>query len=423
VLTYLIILFVLLLLSAFFSSSETAFLSIQRVRLAHMVSEHVPGAERVQRLLDRPRSLLSAILLGNNLVNTATAAVGTALAAELVAGGGAAVLLATGAVTVLLVIFGEVVPKSVALSHSFAMSRLYSWPMLMWIRLTRPIAWGLDHLGHATARLAGGETDTDASLTPAELRTAIRVGAESGSLEETASSHLLGALTLQHRQVQEIMVPRVDIVAVPVETPLRDAARILARSGFLRLPVYEGSPDEVLGFLHVSDLNAIQLDGIEGRTIREVMRPVRYESEHASIARVLELMQEHASYLVMLVDEFGSTSGLVTLEDILEEVVGDLRSESGFEEVDVPLPPEARNVVEGNTLLVDLSNDLGVDFTEIDANTVAGLVLAKLKRFPEIGEAVEHEGFLFTVLAGDERRITSVAVERVHDDDAEDEDD
>jgi putative hemolysin len=412
VLTSLVIVCGLLLLSAFFSSSETAFLSIQRTRLAHMVDEGVAGAARVQQLLDRPRTLLSAILVGNNLANTAATAVGTALALNLMRGDGQAVVVATVVITVLLVVFGEVVPKGIALGHSFGVSRLHALPLTTWVRIVRPVTWLLDHLSRLILRALGGADEADATLTAAELRTAIRLGAEAGRLEEIASSHLLRVLRLHQRQVQEIMVPRVDMVAVPLVTPLRDAARSLARSGFLRLPVYDGSPDEVVGYLRVSDLNALQLDGLDGHTIADVLRPVRYESEHASIAHVLALMQEHATYLLMLVDEFGATAGLVTLEDIVEEVIGDLRSESGYEAADWAAHPEARQVIDGGMLLADLSRMLGVDFAIAGANTVAGLLLARLQRFPAIGETIDLQGFRFTILEADPRRIIRVSVER-----------
>ncbi|MEX2446230.1 MAG: hemolysin family protein [Dehalococcoidia bacterium] len=419
--TFAVLLVVLLVLSAFFSSSETAFLSIQRVRLAHMVAERVPGAARVSGLLERPTRLLSAILLGNNLVNTAAAAVGTALAARIVGGGeGIAIVIATVGVTVLLLVFGEVGPKTIALNHSFTLTRFYAIPMGLWVRVTRPLTWTLDLLTRVMLSLVGRPSDNGASLNAAELTTAIRLGASSGTLGGDASLHLLGALTLQRRQVQEIMVSRVDMVAIDADASLRAAAEALAEAGFLRLPVYQGSPDEVIGFLHVSDLNALQLGGFEGHTIREAMRPAQFESEHASIARVLEMMREQAAYLVMLVDEFGVTSGLVTLEDIMEEVVGELRSESGYEEEVTPFDSTQPLLVDGGTLLVDLSHSLDADLTEIDANTVAGLLLAQFKRFPEIGESMVYEGHRFTVMDADERRITKVGIELVGDDDPSD---
>ena len=410
---YLVVLMVLIFMSAFFSSSETAFLSLQRVRLAHLVREGVPGARRVSRTLERPHSLLSAILLGNNLVNTAAAAVGTVLATQLLPGAqGAAVLIATLAVTLLLVLFGEVLPKSVALSHPFTVSRMWALPMAGWTRLTRPVVWALDLMTQAVLRLVGGGDNVQSGvLGIAELRTAIRIGAEAGALAQIESSRLLGALTLEQRQVQEIMTSRVDIVAVDVHEPLRDVARELARVGFLRLPVYDGNPDNVIGYVHVSDVNAAQLDGPSDHAVREAMRSVTFESEHSSIAHVLQLMQQHGSYLVMLVDEFGTTSGLVTLEDIAEEVLGNLRSESGGEPHEALTPPGGRVEVEGSRLLVDLSYELGAEFTDVEANTVAGLVLSYTHRFPAAGESVEHAGYRFTVLAVDERRITRLAVE------------
>lgn len=411
-LTYVVLLLILLGLSAFFSSSETAFLTLQRVRLANLVEEKVPGAYRVARLIEEPRRLLSAILLGNNLVNTAAAAVGTALAAELFAGGGAAVIAATLSVTVLLTLFGEVGPKTVALAHSFGLSRIWALPMTVWIWLTRPITMGLDALSRGLLRVVGAQESEGDAISAAELRTAIRLGAEAGSIESQHATQLLGALTLSRRQVQEIMVPRMDVISIDVTASLDEAAALMANYGFQRIPVYEDVPEEVIGFLHVSDLNMLRVESRDDPSIREAMRSVDYESEHATIARVLELMQQRASYLVMLVDEFGVTSGLVTLEDIMEEVVGELRSESGDEPEEAPVVEDGPMTVEGSTLLVDLSNDMGVDLTNVEANTVAGLVLFHLQRFPEPGEVVTYQGVRFTVLARDERRITSVAIER-----------
>ncbi len=413
--TYLVLLMILLLLSAFFSGSETAFLSLDRVRLAHRVRGGEPGAARVQALLERPHRLLGAILLGNNLVNTGAAAVGTAIATEIVAGGGG-LIIATVAITVLLILVGEVTPKTLALSHAFAVSRVYAWPLAMWARLNRPIVWALDALTRLLIRVfGGGDSDGASPLNTAELGTAIRLGAESGALQAGASERMLGVIALQERQVQEIMVSRVDMVAVPTTAPLPEVARQLSELGFQRLPVYASSPDEVVGYVHVSDVNSAHLDGLGERTASDIMRPATFESEHAPIANVLELMRDRGRYLVMLVDEFGATSGLVTLEDIMEEVVGRLASESG-EEPDQPpqqLGRTGRIELEGNALLVDVSSQVGTDLTDIEANTVAGLILAHTRRFPEAGEHIDVGNLRFTVLEMDERRISRVAIERL----------
>ena len=412
--TYFVLLFILLLLSAFFSSAETAFLSLDRVRLEHRLREGVPGAHLVSTLLERPHRLLSAILLGNNLVNTGAAAVGTAIAAELITGGGG-ILAATITITLLLVLFGEVTPKTMALSHAFAFTRIYAVPLRFWASLNRPIVAVLDALTRLLIRLFGGEQLTSATaLSAAELRTAIRVGAEAGALETEASERMLGALTLEQRQVQEIMVSRMDMVAVPQDQSLIEVAAQLSKVGFQRLPVYAASPDEVTGYIHVSDLNAAHLEGLGDRTARDIMRPAIFQSEHAPIANVLELMRNRGAYLVMLVDEFGVTSGLVTLEDIMEEVVGRIRSESGEEPAGLEEGRRTgRLILDGSTLLVDLSNEVEVDLTDVDANTVAGLMLHHMRRFPDRGEYTDLHGFRFTVLAMDQRRIARVAVEPV----------
>jgi putative hemolysin len=412
--TYFVLLFILLLLSAFFSSAETAFLSLDRVRLEHRLREGVPGAHLVSTLLERPHRLLSAILLGNNLVNTGAAAVGTAIAAELITGGGG-ILAATITITLLLVLFGEVTPKTMALSHAFAFTRIYAVPLRFWASLNRPIVAVLDALTRLLIRLFGGEQLTSATaLSAAELRTAIRIGAEAGALETEASERMLGALTLEQRQVQEIMVSRMDMVAVPQDQSLIEVAAQLSKVGFQRLPVYAASPEEVTGYIHVSDLNAAHLEGLGDRTARDIMRPAIFQSEHAPIANVLELMRNRGAYLVMLVDEFGVTSGLVTLEDIMEEVVGRIRSESGEEPAGLEEGRRTgRLILDGSTLLVDLSNEVEVDLTDVDANTVAGLMLHHMRRFPDRGEYTDLHGFRFTVLAMDQRRIARVAVEPV----------
>jgi putative hemolysin len=374
--------------------------------------EGVPGAHLVSALLRRPHSLLSAILLGNNLVNTGAAAVGTVIAGELIAGG-SGVLAATVIITILLVLFGEVTPKTMALSHAFTCARLYAVPLRLWANLNRPIVAMLDTLTRLLIRVFGGEQLTGApAMSAAELRTAIRVGAEAGALETDASELLLGALTLQQRQVQEIMVSRMDMVAVAQDQPLIEVASQLSEVGFQRLPVYAASPEEVTGYVHVSDLNAAHLEGLGDRIARDIMRPAIFQSEHAPIANVLDLMRNRGAYLVMLVDEFGVTSGLVTLEDIMEEVVGRIRSESGEEPSGLEEGRRTgRLILDGSTLLVDLSNELDVDLTDVDANTVAGLILHHMRRFPDRGEYIDLYGFRFTVLAMDQRRIARVAVE------------
>lgn len=404
------VLVVLLVLSAFFSSAETAFLSLGRVQLEHQVREGVPGAARVSALLSTPRRLLSAILVGNNLVNTGAAAVGTVLAAEVVSEG-AGVVAATLIVTILLVVFGEVGPKTIALHHSFRLSRLYALPLQAWALLIRPAVNVLDGISRVLLRLIGEGGSERPTLSVGELRTAIRIGAEAGAIEEDQSTRLLGALDLEQTQVRRIMTPRVNMVSAQADEGLEAVASRLAEAGFLRLPVVSGSPDNVVGYVHVRDVAAAYADGRREIEAREIMRETPFESEAASVARAFNTMRETGAQLLILIDEYGSTSGLVTLEDITEEVLGRIQSESGPQGEDIAVRIGGQLYVEGNRSLSDLGEELGLELAHPDADTVAGLVLALLRRIPEVGAETDYEGYRFTVKAADERRVSLVAVE------------
>ena len=412
---YVPLLVVLLLLSAFFSSAETAFLSLERVQVADRLGRGVPGSRRIARLLSSPRRLLSSILLGNSVANTGAAAVGTAIATDIVSGG-PGILAATLVMTVLLVVFGEVGPKTVALHHNFPVARFYALPLGVWTRATAPMVWLLDGVSRGLLRLAGERGERGSGLSLGELRTAIQLGVEEGAIEREKSAMLLGALALTTQQVRRVMTPRVQIAAVEASTPLAEVARELARLGYLRLLVHEGSPDDIVGYVHVSDVNAAQAAGRGDALVREVMREPLFESERAAVARVLEAMQESGTHLVVLIDEFGVTAGIVTLEDVLEEVVGEIRSESGPQRgEEAAVRVGGRLYVEGQRSLGSLGAELGVELSHPEAETLGGLVLASLRHMPTFGEAVEVAGYRFTVLSADERRVRLVAVEAAED--------
>ena len=409
---YIPVLVALLLGSAFFSSAETAFLSLEGVRLEHQRRGGVPGAERVAALLARPRRLLAAILLGNNLVNTGAAAVGTVIAAEIV-DGGVGVLLATLVMTLLLVIFGEVAPKTMALYHNLSLARAYALPLQGWSLVARPMVAGLEVLSRTLLRLVGEGAEHMASLSLGELRTAIRLTAETGDLARGESSMLLGALQLQQTQVRRIMTPRVRIIAVDVAERIGATAGQVSRSGFLRLPVSAEAPDNIVGYVHSSDVLEALNNGRGDEPVREVMRDALFESERASVQQVLDQMRSRREHLAILIDEFGTTAGLVTLEDILELVVGEIPSESGPQQSEVVLRIGGRLFVEGTRPVADLAAELDLELEDEEAETVAGLILTRLRRIPQRGESVELAGYRLTVMGADERRISLVAVEQL----------
>ena len=254
---YFVLLAGLLALSAFFSSSETAYLSIEGVRLEHERQRRLPGADRAARLLAEPRRLLASILVGNNLVNTGAATVGAVIAQELVGGsGGLSIVVATVTVTVLLVIFGEIGPKSVALHHNMTMARYYSLPLIWWSRLIAPAVASLDWLSRIWLRIVGGADEAHSALSLGELRTAIVQARDEGELAGQDTSVLLGALRLGETQVRRIMTPRPQIASIDSAASLEQAGVAFGEAGFLRLPVRYGSADDYIGYLHGSDVVA-----------------------------------------------------------------------------------------------------------------------------------------------------------------------
>ena len=409
---YAVILAVLLVLSGVFSSAETAFLSVEMVRLEHARRRGLPGAARAAALLEEPRRLLAAILLGNNLVNTGAAAVGTAIAADLLSGG-SALLAATVVITVLLVIFGEIGPKSVALHHNMTMVRLYAWPFRWWVRLTRPLVAALDALTHIWLRVVGESGEERPALSLGELETAIDLGRRSGELEQSETSVLLGALRLSDTQVRRIMTARVQIVGIEADATLAEAAERFGDAGFLRLPVSTGTADHFVGYLHGSDVLAQLGAGRGDRLVREVMRDVPFESERASVQRVLNEMRTSGHHLMLLIDEYGDTSGLVTLEDILELVVGNIRSEMGTGGEPVQVRISGRQFVEGRRGLTDLAAELDLDLAGEEAETVAGMLTDHFHRIPRANEEADLHGYRWTVVDADDRRIKLVSFRRL----------
>ena len=409
---YIVLLLALLMLSGFFSSAETAYLSAEGVRLEHERRRKLPGAERVALLLSNPRRLLASILLGNNLVNTGTAAVGTALVAEWV-DGGAGLVIATVAVTMLLVIFGEIGPKSLALHHNLRVARLYSLPMLAWMRLSAPAVYGLDAFSRWWIRLTSGEGEARTALNLGEIRTAISLSRESGELEREDTFVLLGALRLAETQVRRIMTARVQIAAIGAEQTLAAAALAFGSAGFQRLPVTAGDAAQFVGYLHGADVLKALGEGGAERKVREVMRDVLIDSERASVQRVLAEMQATGDHMMLLVDEFGDVSGLATLEDILELVVGNIRSEMGSGEEPVRVRIAGEQLVEGQRSLTDLAAEFEIDLSGEEAETAAGMLLDHFHRLPRPGEAVDIRNHRWTVRDADDRKIKLISFRRL----------
>jgi putative hemolysin len=411
---YVLLLIGLLILSAFFSSSETAFLSLQRLKLEHYLREGRPGAQAVSNLLTQPSRLLSAILIGNNLVNTGAAIVGGIIAQKVVSGGLGA-LAAALTVTALLVIFGEVSPKTVALHHAFKLSILYSFPMSIWTRLTRPVSALLDLLSRGVITLFGGEREAGISVSEAELRMMIGLSTEAGEVEEAEAELLRRVFHFGDRQVHEVMVPRTEAMMIEHDATIADFYAAYLRSPHSRFPVYHESPDKVVGILGIKDvLSAISSGEVTAASpIRPLARSGLFIPETKMIGELFREMQATGTQMAIAVDEFGGTAGIVTLEQLLEEMVGQVRDELAASDVEITLIDENTTEVDGGLSIEEARDELGIDIPEGPYDTIAGYVLSFLGHIPKVGEAVSIDHHRITVAEMRNLKIELLRVTRV----------
>ena len=407
---YLVLAAICLVLSAFFSGTEAALLSIQRVRLHNLLERGVPGARFVAKMVERPDRFLPTILLGNNLVNTAVAALGTAIALTIIEAEQQAVLIATAIVTVLLLIFGEVIPKTIAARHSERLSLIVVRPLEMARYLTFPLVVLLQALSSIVSRMVGGGGWRH-TVTEEELRTMISMGQAAGTVETSEAELLEGVFHFGDRQVREVQTPRTEVVWVERGTSMADFLDLYRRYPYSRFPVYEGAIDNVVGVLTVKDaLSAIADNLLSMRAdVTALSRPPFFVPETKSISGLLRELQASGTTMAITVDEFGGVDGVVTLTQLLEVVVGPLAQREGM-----PSPEEVVVLedgtfdADGGVIVEDANRQMGLALPDGEYETIAGFILDRLGHIPTEGETWEEEGVSFTIA-----HMRGVKIERV----------
>ena len=386
---YLVVLFLCLGASAFFSSAETAFISLQRMRVKHMVESKVMGADKVAKMTERPERLLATVLLCNNFVNVAAAALGTMVAVSLF-GDEAGLLAATIGVTILLLIFAEVTPKTFATRHAERLALLYVYPLGAITQVVSPIATGLGWLGSTLSGGRGRSALPQEQVSEEEIRTMISVGAEEGAVEEAEAEMLRKVFDFGDRCVREVMTPRPEVVWIEHGTKVADFLTIYAETPHTRFPVYRENIDNVVGILAIKDVLMAQAKGglDQESVIDGLVRPIYFVPETKRIAELLAEMQSRGYHMAVAVDEFGVTSGMVTQEHLVEEIVGEMGDEltrvaKEFEYID------AQTVqIEGGMRVEEANEELGLELPDGEYDTVAGFLLSLIGRIPREGEQV-----------------------------------
>jgi gliding motility-associated protein GldE len=399
----------LVLLSAFFSSSETALTAFSKIKLHHLEKKGEPKALIIKELMKNPTTVLGGILVGNNIVNVAAAALGTAIAFRLFEYN--PVLIATIFMTFLILFFGEIIPKSYAARNPTRVSYTIVWPLKGVMVLLKPITVVLSAMSRGVLKIFGvKETTKETLVTEEEIKAVIHVGEEEGVLAKAEKEMLHGILEFKDRAVKEIMVPRTDIVALEVSTPIDEIMKTLRECHHSRIPIYEQRMDNVVGVLYARDLIDFWRKE-EAVEIRSLLHTPYFVPETEKISQLLQEFRDKKIHIAIVVNEFGGVEGIVTLEDILEEIVGEIQDEYDKEEQKIIPLADDTLLVRAVTNLEEFGERVGVDFSdEKEVESVGGFIIKLLGRLPTTGEELEYKNLHFIVEKVDRNRIRRVKV-------------
>ncbi|MDY4253985.1 hemolysin family protein [Clostridium sp.] len=404
-----ILLIILLIMSGFFSMSETALMALSKIRIRHMVDEGVRGSKLVEKLSQDPSKLLGAILIGNNIVNIGASALATSIAVKLIGPSGVGIV--TIVMTILVLIFGEITPKSIAKQNSEKVSLFVSKPIGIIVKVFNPLVIVFTSISSVFIRILGGDPKaTEPFITEEELRTMVGVSEEEGVLEDVEKEMIFNVFEFADSQVKDVMVQRVDIVAVDVHSTYEEVISIIKAEQFSRLPVYNENIDDVIGILNVKDL-IMASECKDNFKVSDYMREPYYTFEFKKIAELFKEMKKTRNHMAVVLDEYGGNVGIVTIEDLIEEVVGEIEDEYDDDrDSDIIVVKEDEYIVDGSARLDYIGDLIGVTMESEEFDSIGGLVIGELGRFPEQNEEVKINNIKFIVEDIDKNRIKKVRI-------------
>lgn len=404
--TRLIILFILLLLSAFFSSAETALTTVNKIRMRTLAEEGNKRARTVLAITDDSGKMLSAILIGNNIVNLSAASLTTSLAYSF---GGSMVAIASGILTILILLFGEITPKTMATIHSEKMSLVYAPVISLFMKVMTPAIFVINGLSIGVLFLLRVDPNAKNNvMTETELRTIVDVSHEDGVIESDEREMINNVFDLGDARAKDVMVPRVHVTFADVNSTYEELINIFREDKFTRLPVFRDTTDNVVGTINMKDL--LLYDNTRGFHIQDILREAYFTYEYKNISELLVEMRKASFNIAIVLDEYGETAGLITLEDILEEIVGEIHDEYDENEEDfIQEIDEREYVVEGSTNLDDLNDRLDLKLNSAEYDSLGGFIIERLDRLPEAGDSIHTEdGIHMVVDKLDKNRIELV---------------
>jgi len=415
------VLVVLMGLSAFFSSSEIAMFSLAAHRIEALVEEGKPGSKTLKQLKSDPHRLLVTILVGNNIVNIAMSSIATGLLGYYVSRG-EAVLGATFGITALVLLFGESAPKSYAVENTESWALRIAKPLKFSEYLLLPLIVTFDYLTRLVNKVTGGRSAIETSyVTRDEIQDMIETGEREGVIEEDEREMLQRIFRFNNTIAKEVMTPRLDVTGIPKDASVEEAIQTCVQSGHARLPVYEGSLDNVIGVAHIRDLvrdlnyGATDADDLD---LDDFIQPTLHVPESKNVDELLTEMRENRMHMVIVIDEFGTTEGLVTMEDMIEEIVGEILE--GEEEEPIEYLDDDTVRVRGEVNIDEINDALEIDLPEGEEfETIAGFVFNRAGRLVEEGESIEYDGVEITVEQVENTRIMNARLTEIETEDGE----
>lgn len=403
----LIALIILIFLSAFFSSAETSLTTVNRVRLKTLADEGNKRAKTALEVLDKYGKMLSAILIGNNIVNLSASALATTLAIHI----HFTVGIATAILTVVVLIFGEIVPKNMAMINSEKMALLYASMISGLMKLLTPVIFVIDSLAKGIMKLLRVDGDKKTAMTENELRTYVEVGHEDGVIESEEREMIYNVFDFGDAVAKDVMIPRIDMVTVDKEATYEEVMEVFKDCMYTRIPVFEEDKDNIIGLINIKDF--ILVEDKEHFKISDILRQAYYTYEFKKTADLLVEMRQKCFNVAFVLNEYGGTAGMITLEDLLEEIVGEIRDEYDSDEEQLIQKMQDRTyLVEGSMKLSDINDELGTDLKSEDYDSIGGLIIEHLDRVPEDGaQIVTDQGIRLQVQGVSQNRILKVIME------------
>ena len=406
-----ILLVILLVGSGFFSASETALMSLSRIKIRHMEEDGVRGAKLVGSLLEDSNRLLTSILIGNNIVNIAATSITTSLFTTTLGLGAEGVAAATALMTVLVLIFGEITPKTISANTPEKVSLMVAKPIKLFMIILKPVVGIFNIITKIIFKLLGvDDNGVRPFITEEELKTMVNVSHEEGLLEIEEREIINNVFEFGDMQAKEAMVQRLDIVAIDMEDSYEEIIELFKTEKLSRMPVYEETIDDIIGILNIKDIIFLSDEEVDDFDIKKYIRDPFFTYEFKKITQLLEEMKKDKSQMAIVVDEYGGTAGLITIEDLVEVIVGDIEDEYDEEEDEIQVITSKEFLVEGSTKISEVNEVLNINLESEEFDSIGGYIIGYIKHIPEENEIIEVDRVKFNIESVDKNRIKKIRI-------------